>query len=214
MEEVLSAEAEETEPENCCLGLLEVNANIVLSAMPNNPTAVKYFATVQVTTITKCLDIKCEGTTWVGLSYFSCDNEVETFNDIAGSTIKGDGFRVPMEIYFEGACKLGCCDHPCPNRYKTITHLTTGIVPKRGAGKAVTSDLASKFGFGGDTPPTFRPCCKKKKPAEASAVSTSESTPQREGNLETGSSGSSSSGGSSSGGSSSGGSGGGSYGGY
>lgn len=170
MEEVFSAEAEEAEPENCCIGFLEINANVVLSAIPNNPVAMTYYASVQVTTITKCLDIKCKGKTWEGLNYFSCDNEVQTFNDEGGSEIFGDGLRNPMEIYLEGACKLGCCDHPCPNRFKTKTHLATGIVPKRGAGEAVRVELASKFGFGGDNPPTFRTCCKKKKSAEASGT--------------------------------------------
>lgn len=171
MEEVLSAEAEEAEPENCCLGFLQINATAILSAIPNNPTAVKYFATVQITTITRCLDIKCKGRTWEGFNYFTCDNEVQTFNDEGGSEIFGDGsLQRPFEIYLEGACKLGCCDHPCPNRFKTKTHVATGIVPEHDAGKAIRLELASKFAFGGDTPPTFRPCCKKKKAAKASGT--------------------------------------------
>ena len=145
--------------ENCCLGLLEINGKFVLSEVPDNKTALKYNGTIQVTTITKCIDIKCEGKTWEGLNWFSCDREVEEFNKNAGASITGDddGFT----IYVEGMCKLGCCDHPCPNKFKTETHLVSGIVPNGREKKSdVMEQVVDGYGFGGTNPPKFKSCCK------------------------------------------------------
>lgn len=150
----------EKKAKNCCLGLLEINGNFVLSEVPDDKTALKYNGTIQVTTITKCIDIKCEGITWEGLNYLSCDNEVEEFNKNAGASIVGgdDGFT----IYVEGMCKLGCCDHPCPNKFKTETHRVSGIVPNgREKKNDVLQQVVAGYAFGGtNTKPTFQSCCK------------------------------------------------------
>ena len=162
----------EKKNEYCCIGLVNIFAEIAFSE--NTKTSISYKATVQVETKTKCIDIKCEGRDWANpFQYSTCNLELRPFNEAA--TMNSQKFNIigtNMSLKIEGiAKKLGCCDDPaCPELTNSTTHTTTGVVPGTlppgaQAQRIVKYEILDKFGFDGDeAEPKFKPCCKTPDP--------------------------------------------------
>ena len=175
-------EEEVEEPEDFCLGLLRMEVLVSLRPDPNNKLFALYEAAISIKTTTKCKDIKCDSK--------EAEETVEEFNAMKSQLddmyVQHPELRDPnaSAVYARGsvdrAVALGCCDYPCPDRVKVKIESLSGRIPglppsARGGLPLYTAFefedvldiIKSEFGLGGKNPPTFRPCCKKKKAAEA-----------------------------------------------
>ena len=178
-------EEEVEEPEDFCLGTLVLDMVISLRPDPRRRLYALYEAAIIIKTTTECKEVGCGSE--------EAEEVVEAANDLyvqfgqAMQISSPDPSGGPNDPSFAAAvvtraAALGCCDYPCAKRIKIQNESLTGSIPSRSAAlrrpgkqvkfygldfQPVVDRVLSEFGFGGNYPPTFRPCCKKKKAAEA-----------------------------------------------
>ena len=182
MVEGYSIEEEEVEkPEDLCVGFVNMRITMFMTVNASNRLRADYQASIQRTTTTECKDISC-GDEEAVEEFIIEFNERSRFNNgliVPGPIREEDRKKgTAASFIYIRAVPLGCCDYPCPKRYKSETHFLAGSVAMGGnigrqpgqlEARSVVDEVLAEYGFGGNNPPTFKPCCKKKKSTEAGA---------------------------------------------